>query len=174
MFSTSPSLLARLAAGARPEDWRRLTDLYTPLIRGWLRRQGLREQDADDLVQEVLLAVVRELPRFHYDPARGSFRGWLRAVTANRLRAYWRARQAQAQPGGGSDWGRVLDELEDPNSRLSRFWDEEHDRHVAARLLELIAPEFEPATWQAFHRVALEGVKPAVAAAELGLSTNAV
>jgi len=147
--------------------------LYTPLIRDWLRRQALQEQDADDLVQEVLLAVLRELPRFHYDRSRGSFRGWLRTITANRLRAFWRARQYR--PAVGTvDFERLVDGLEDPDSQLSRLWDEEHDRHVVDRLLELIESEFEPATWRAFRRVTLDSAKPAEVAAELGVTANAI
>lgn len=41
-------------------------------------------------------------------------------------------------------------------------------------MLELIEPEFRPATWQAFRRVVLDGDKPAQVAAELGISENAV
>ena len=62
----------------------------------------------------------------------------------------------------------------DPSSELSRQWDEEHDRHVLRRLLDLIAPQFEPSTLAAFRRVAYDGVAPAQAAQELGLSLNAV
>ncbi len=46
--------------------------------------------------------------------------------------------------------------------------------YVAGRLLKLIEPEFEPSTWQAFRRVVLDGLKAAEAAAELGISVNAV
>jgi RNA polymerase sigma-70 factor (ECF subfamily) len=98
----------------------------------------------------------------------------LRTILVNRLRHFWRARQAQPQAPGGSDFAGVLDQLEDPDSRLSRRWDREHDEHVARRLLELIEPEFEVSTWTAFRRVALEGVRPADAAAELGVTVNAV
>jgi RNA polymerase sigma-70 factor (ECF subfamily) len=175
MAETSASLLERLRCHPDPASWQRLVDLYTPLIRHWLRRHGLQPPDAEDLVQEVLAAVVAELPRFHYDPARGSFRAWLRAVTANRLRAFWRSRQARPAATGDSTFAeRVLDQLADPHSDLSRLWDREHDQHVAGRLLELIEPEFEPSTWRAFRRVVMDGIKPAEAAAELGLSVNAV
>jgi RNA polymerase sigma-70 factor (ECF subfamily) len=174
MSDTSASLLARLRADATPADWRRLVELYTPLIQDWLRRQGLQAQDADDLTQEVLAALVRELPGFRYDPQRGSFRGWLRTITVNRLRDFWRARGRRPAAPADSDFERRLAELADPASDQSRQWDFEHDRHVARRLLELIRPEFEPRTWRAFQRVALEGAKPAAVAAELGVTTNAV
>jgi RNA polymerase sigma-70 factor (ECF subfamily) len=174
MPETSVSLLERLRVEPDPPSWQRLVDLYTPLIQGWLRRFGLQPQDADDLVQEVLAVVVRELPQFHYDPARGSFRAWLRAVTSNRLRAFWRARQARPPVAGGDDPARGLDQLEDPQSDLTRLWDQEHDIHIVRRLLAQIRPDFEPATWRAFERVVLDGVKPAVVAAELGMTVNAV
>ena len=74
---------------------------------------------------------------------------------------------------GGSDFAKVLDQLADPDSQLSRLWDQEHDRHVARRLLELIEPEFEPTTWRAFRGLVLEHKSTAEVAAELGISANA-
>jgi RNA polymerase sigma-70 factor (ECF subfamily) len=58
---------------------------------------GLR-QHADEVVQETWLAAVRRLRSF--DPARGSFAGWLRAIAANVLRNHFRRerRRAAARP----------------------------------------------------------------------------
>jgi RNA polymerase sigma-70 factor (ECF subfamily) len=75
---------------------------------------------------------------------------------------------------GETDLGKSLDELGKPDSEWTRQWDEEHNRHVARRLCELIAVEFEPATQRAFHRLVLEGAPAKAVAAELGLSINAV
>jgi len=174
MFETSASLLERLRR--RPDDasWKRLVDLYTPLLRGWLRRHLVPHEDVDDLVQEVMAVLVRELPNFHYDRTRGSFRGWLRTIMVNRLRYFWRARQSRPLATGDSDLARKLAELEDPHSTLSQLWDREHDQHVARRLLESIAPEFEAKSWQTFQRLAMDGAKPTAVAAELGISLNAV
>jgi DNA-directed RNA polymerase specialized sigma24 family protein len=71
-------------------------------------------------------------------------------------------------------FGKLLDELEDANSSPSVLWDQEHDRHVARRLMELIRPEFGTKTWQAFERTALDGARAEEVAAELRLSINAV
>jgi RNA polymerase sigma-70 factor (ECF subfamily) len=174
MQETSPSLLERLRAGPDAEAWRRLVELYTPLLHAWLRRYFLQQTDADDLVQEVLGTLVRELPAFQYDPARGAFRSWLRTILAHRLQAFFRARQKGPQLAGGSDGERLLDQLADPHSDLSRLWNQEHDRHVAHRLLETIRSDFEVTTWEAFQRTTLEGAKPADVAAELGMTVNAV
>jgi RNA polymerase sigma-70 factor, ECF subfamily len=175
MSQTSASLLDRLRDRPDAAAWQRLVQVYTPLIRHWLRRAALPPADADDLVQDVLAAVVAELPRFQYDPTRGSFRAWLQVVTTNRLRAFWRARQARPTATGDSAfYERALGQLADPHSDLRRLWDREHDQYVARRLLELLEPEFEPSTWRAFRRVVLDGVKAAEVAKELGLSVNAV
>ena len=173
MSDTSASLLERLRSRPDEASWQRLVGLYTPLIQGWLCRHLLPHADVEDLVQEVLAVVVRELPRFeHRRP--GAFRAWLRTITVHRLRDFWRARRYRPEATGASDFLRKLDELEDPASGLSRLWDGEHDRHVVRRLLELIRPQFQPTTWQAFAGVMLEGQKPAAVARRLGISVNAV
>jgi RNA polymerase sigma factor (sigma-70 family) len=149
-------------------------DLYTPLIRVWLHRYGVPSHDADDLTQEVLTAVVRDLPAFSHDLRRGALRRWLRTITVNRLRNYWRARDHRPVAVGGSAFEEALAQLEDPKSRLSHFWDEEHDRHVLRQLLDALCPEFEPATWRAFQRLVIDGRRTAEVAAEVGISANAV
>jgi RNA polymerase sigma-70 factor (ECF subfamily) len=173
-MDTSVSLLDRLRQGPDGDDWRRLVDLYTPLIRGWLRRHGLPPQEADDLVQEVLAVVVRRLPDFRREERTGAFRRWLRTIAVNCVRDFWKRQRTRPRATGDSDFLRVLEQLEDPDSALSRLWDEEHDRHVMQRLLEMIRPQFTAPTWRAFQRVALEGVPPDQVATELGLSVNAV
>jgi RNA polymerase sigma factor (sigma-70 family) len=174
MLDTSVCLLERLRRQPDDESWQRLVDLYTPLLRGWLRRHLVPHEDVEDLVQEVMAVLVRELPQFQYDRARGTFRGWLRAITVNRLRNFWRARQSRPLATGDSDLARKLAELEDPHSALSQIWDREHDQHVAKRLLEMIAGEFETPTWNAFQQMVLDGAKPTAIAAELGITLNAV
>lgn len=174
MSETSVSLLERLRS--RPDDdaWQRLVGLYTSLLHGWLRRYGLQPSDVDDLVQEVLAVVVRELPQFQHNQRPGAFRRWLRTILVHRLKNFWRTRQTRPLALEGSQLAEMLEQLEDPDSGLSRLWDEEHDQHVLRRLLEVIQPEFTASTWQAFRRVAVQGEDVETVAADLGLSVHAV
>jgi RNA polymerase sigma-70 factor, ECF subfamily len=174
MSETPVSLLERLRLTPNADSWQRLVDLYTPWIRSWLSRQGLAREDVEDLTQEVLGVLVQELPRFEHNNRRGAFRHWLRLVTVHRWRAFWRARHGQPGAAGGSAFERLLERLEDNDSNLSRLWEREHDVHVARRLTEMIQPDFEPSTWQAFRRLVLEGAAAKAVAAELNLSVNAV
>ena len=64
MMQTSISLLERLRTQPDKTAWRRLHDLYRPLIRRWLLRDPTLRDETEDLLQEVLAVVVRELPRF--------------------------------------------------------------------------------------------------------------
>ena len=172
MDETRPSLLIRAQAGDAGA-WGDLCELYRPLIVGWLRRQAVPDGEVDDLVQEIFLAVVRGLPSFSHSGRRGAFRSWLRTIASNYSCDYWKSPARRAAPGDDAA-AVALGLLEDPDSLLNRYWDEEHDRYVLRCLLELAELEFEPTTVRAFRRLALEGASGSEAAGELGLSLAAV
>ena len=173
MDETRQSLLFRAQTGEE-NAWKDLTDLYRPLILGWLNRQGVPSRDLEDLSQDILLTVVKHLPTFQHSGNRGAFRSWLRTIVCSRTADYWRAVDPGNQADGGSGATVALQQIEDPDSDLNRQWDEEHDRYVLDCLLDLVGEEFEPTTLQAFRRLALDGVSGAEAAQELGLSVAAV
>ncbi len=172
---TPPSLLERLRE--HPDDaaaWDRFDALYRPLLSTWLKRYTIQPHDADDLLQDIFQTLLKEVPRFEYDPAKGRFRGWLRRVFVNHLRDFWREQRAHPRGTGDSDFlEKVLNQLEDPKSELSILWNQEHDQHVSRHLLGLIEADFSPSTWAAFKRL-MAGDKPAAVAADLKISVNAV
>jgi RNA polymerase sigma-70 factor (ECF subfamily) len=174
MAETSATLLQRLNDRSDSVAWRRLVDLYSPLIHAWLRRQGVPAEDAEDLTQDVLGIVVREVSGFRHNGRAGAFRTWLRTIAINCLRQSWRSRRVRGQMARPPDLDSALDQLEDPASDLSRRWDREHDEFVLHRLLDLIEPEFRRATWLAFRRQVIDGASAEEVAAELGLTVNAV
>ena len=174
MNETSLSLLHRLQCSHETESWERLVHLYAPLIRTWMRKYDVQDSDANDLVQEVLLAVSKDLCKFEHGGQSGAFRGWLKAILVNRLRKFWRGRDRRPQARGDSDIDARLAQLDDPASEMSLIWNREHDQYVLRQLLALAEPHFARNTWTAFYRVVLDGAKPDVVAEELGISKNAV
>jgi RNA polymerase sigma-70 factor, ECF subfamily len=173
MNETRHSLLLRAQTGEE-NAWQDLTELYRPLIIGWLNRQGVPAADVEDLSQDVLLSVVKHLPGFEHSGRRGAFRSWLRTIVCSRTTDYWRGFGPSAKASGGSGAMAALQQIADPESELNRQWDEEHDRYVLRCLLGMVEEEFEPATLRAFRRLALEGASGAEVAQELGLSVAAV
>lgn len=169
MNSTSHSLLEQIRTGPDGLAWQRWHALYEPLIQGWLRRHHLA--DRDDVTQDVLAVVVRRLPEFHHNGRAGAFRLWLKTITINCLRDYWK--KQRNHPGLAAVTG-ALDDWADPKSTLSQAWDREHDRHLVQKLLAMLEPEFAPETWRAFRMLVIEA-KPAAEVAEtLKLTPNAV
>jgi RNA polymerase sigma-70 factor, ECF subfamily len=172
LSETNHSLLVRAGTGEELA-WQRFVALYQPMIRGWLARFSVLAQEAEDLTQDVLVVRVRERKRFTPSGRPGAFRGWLRTVTANRAREFWRWGKCRGRAAGGA----LLDmarQLEDPASALSAQWDADHDAHVLRRLLALMEREFEEQTVRAFRRVAFDGARPGDVAEELGLSVASV
>jgi len=173
MDQTRQSLLLRAQTGEE-QAWRGLTELYRPLILGWLNRQGVPGGDLEDLSQDILVSVVKHLPDFHHSGRRGAFRAWLRTIVCSRTTDYWRAIDAGTRGQGGSGATAALQDIADPDSNLNRQWDDEHDRYVLNCVLDLVNEEFEPTTLQAFRRLAFDGASGAEVAAELGMSVPAV
>jgi RNA polymerase sigma-70 factor (ECF subfamily) len=165
-LQTSLTWLGRLAGDPTEGDWNRLLDVYGSLLRTWLSRSGVSPGDHDDLIQEVLMVVVRRVSEFeHRGP--GAFRAWLRGILANHLKKYFRDRPPSSPAID-------LDAVAAADSVLGREWDREHDEHLAARALRMVQADFTPATWAAFTRHVLDGTPAVDVAAELGLSVNSV
>ena len=168
MDPTSHTLIEKASAGV-PEAWQRLDALYRPFIASWLTRHGVPHHDAEELTQEVLTVVYREMAGFAHSGHTGAFRHWLRQITLHRAQGYWRSNNLRRTAGEQG-----LDLLEDSSADLTARWDREHDAFVLTALLKQIAGEFEPTTIEAFRRVAFLGQAAAEVAHELGVSTRAV
>lgn len=173
-MQTSVSFLDSLRNDPSEQQWQMLTELYSPLIRGWLIRSGAVSSDLDDLTQDVLIVVVRRFPEFRREPQAGAFRSWLRTITVNCLRDHWKRRKRQPVALGGTDFAAVIEQLSDPHSALSQLWDKEHNACVSAYLLNQIRSNTSELTWRAFQRFALDGLSADEVARELGISANSV
>jgi RNA polymerase sigma-70 factor (ECF subfamily) len=170
--ATSLTLLERIRAGDR-SGWRNVIELYSPLVHYWCRRWGIEQADADDVAQEVFHAASQDIGQFRRDRAGDTFRGWLRGITRHKALAFWRGRERQADPVGGSEAWQRLQEI--PEAELAA--DDEESAHVSAlfhRAVKLLRDEFEERTWQAFWRTAVDDQPAAAVAMELGMTANAV
>jgi RNA polymerase sigma-70 factor (ECF subfamily) len=164
MDSTRASLLERIRNPSASDAWEHFVQLYTPLLLHWARKIGLQEQDAADLVQDVLVVLVRKMPEFQYEAGR-TFRGWMRTVLMNK----WRDRPQRGAPS-------PLDSQVEPTAKPDddAFEEREYRLYVMGRALQMMSADFEPATWQACWETVVAGRPAMDVAAELNLSVNAV
>jgi RNA polymerase sigma-70 factor (ECF subfamily) len=168
---TSQSLLEQLQDGQDPQAWQRWLAVYEPWLRAWLGRHQFQPADVDDLLQNILAVVSRQLPAFVHNGRPGAFRTWLRGILVHQVRYFLRTRQRQARTAPGPDW---LEQLEDPPSDLSRQWELEHDQQLVRRLLAAVRPDFQPHTWEAFRLLVLEDRPAAEVAERCHLELNTV
>ncbi|HTI52243.1 MAG TPA: sigma-70 family RNA polymerase sigma factor [Planctomycetaceae bacterium] len=147
--ATSLNLLLRLRQSSDQQAWERFVDLYTPLMYRWALQAGAQPADAADLVQDVLVSLLRVLPTFEYDRQK-SFRAWLRTVLTNKWRESWRHKLL---PTAGGD---ALAHVVEPAPGVA--WSDAQEQAALCRqALELIRPEFSAATWGAFMATFFDG-----------------
>jgi RNA polymerase sigma-70 factor (ECF subfamily) len=170
--TTRVSLLVRLRDAGDAAAWQEFVRLYAPLVYRYGRRHGLQDADAGDLTQEVLRAVSAAVGRLAYDPARGTFRGWLYTLARHKLCDL--RERAGRQPRGSGDSG-VRAVLEgQPAPEDEDQWDRDYRETVFAWAAERVRPAVSDTTWQAFWRTAVEGRSGKEVAGELGLTVAAV
>ncbi len=169
--ATRASLLVRIRDPHDADAWSRFVSIYAPLVYGFARRRGLQDADAADLTQEVLRALNTSSPRFKYDPARGTFRGWLFTVTRNKLNTFLSKRRRQASQETSLDGqSEVLARPEEEES----VWTRDYEERLFACAVEAVRESFQETTWRAFWMTAVEGEEPRSAALALGMSLGAV
>jgi RNA polymerase sigma-70 factor, ECF subfamily len=149
--TTQISLLERISDQEDDVSWENFVRIYAPLISRYCRRRGLQESDANDVVQDVLLQVSRDIREFKYDAQRGRFRNWLGTVTH---RAMSKHISKASRAGGGEGSALDVGQLENEISRqpLDGTWVEAFNAHVFREAIERLRPHFDHATWQAFQQ----------------------
>lgn len=172
MSDTPLSLLQRLSSQPVDSDWRRLVDIYNPLIHRWLLGYGISPTEAEDLSQDVFHTLLLEMRNFAHNGNKGAFRRWLKLIIMNRLKGLWRARKTQAL-APSQDAELILRLMEDPSSDPNIALDRDHDCHVIGSLLKIVEPQFTVSTWQAFYLQVMESRRAHEVAGQLGMTTNA-
>lgn len=171
---TSISLLDAVRDGQDESAWKRMFEIYEPLIEKWLRRFSAPNQDIKDLVQEVMIVVMKKIKQFDHRGHTGAFRGYLREIARLQLLQFWKNKKIQPIAYGDSDFQQVIEQLEVETSELSQRWNMEYDEYVLKSVMNSVKGEFTDQTWQAFHAVTFEERKASEVAETLGISTNAV
>lgn len=177
MQATSATLLGRL--GCRSQNlevdddaaWRQLIDIYSPVIIGWLKLFRVDRTDQAEVLQDVLLILIRKLGTFERQ-REGSFRKFLRSTTFNCVRDYRRKLNRVGRGQGGSGCIDQLNAL--PDNHVCGSGQNLDDQELLASLLQRVEPEFTGKTWKAFQLVAIENYTVSEAATKLDMSSNGV
>ena len=179
-LATRRSLLSRLKESNAEESWRQFFDTYWRLIYATALNAGLTDWEAQEVVQETVLTVVRKIKSFHYEPAVGSFKGWLLTIVRWRIADQFRKRQQHIQPprarrGTETQSTATVERVADPGAiDLNAVWEEEWQRTMFAAALARVKREANARHYQIFDLHAVKHWPVQKVAQTLGVSAGQV
>jgi RNA polymerase sigma-70 factor, ECF subfamily len=170
---TRATLIARLKNAADHEAWLEFTAIYEPLVLRLALGQGLQLADAQDVCQQVLIAVAQDVERFRPDGQAASFRRWLFGIARNRVLKLL-ARESKKRGPGGSEFQAAVQAVAGRGESLTVAFDREYRQQLLLEVAAEIRSEFKEVTWQAFWRTWILGEPIPQVAAELKMSLGNV
>ena len=176
---TRRSLVARLKQWDDRESWQEFFDTYWKLIYAVAIRSGLNDSEAQDVVQETVASVARQMPNFKYDPAVGSFKSWLLLITRRRVldhlrKQYRRIRTVEPSPGETPRTARMEGVPDPANALPDQVWEEEWQRQVLAKAIAALKSQVDPKQFQVFDCYVLKEWPVKEVTATFGITANQV
>jgi RNA polymerase sigma factor (sigma-70 family) len=152
---TRSGLLKRLRNWEDQESWQEFFDVYGKLIFWVAIKAGLTEAEAQDVVQDTALIVARKIPDFTYDPALGSFKGWLLLITRRRIEKQLKKRlptgPGRAGRTDGTSRTATVERIPDPGGlNLEGVWDREWEANLSEAALARVKRQVKPRQFQMF------------------------
>lgn len=177
---TRASLLNRLHNLADTDSWRTFFETYWRLLYNVSRKAGLNDQEAQDVVQETIIAVARRMQEFRYDPAKGSFKQWLLLITRRRIQDHLRRVYRSLPLAGGCplETERSIENMPSsepaPDAQIEATWEQEWQSNLLQAALARVRQRVNPKHYQVFDYCALQGVSAPEVARMLGLNVAQV
>jgi RNA polymerase sigma factor (sigma-70 family) len=156
---TRQSLLERLKDRDDSQSWRGFFETYWRLIFNVARKSGLSEVEAQEVVQETIIAVSRNIGRFNYDPERGSFKSWMLQMTRWRILDQLKSRKKDqdqfvpySTPSEATQRTATVDRISDPNSaEMKDLWEDEWRNNLLEAALDRVREQVAPRHFQVFY-----------------------
>jgi RNA polymerase sigma-70 factor, ECF subfamily len=173
MSETRSSLIRRVRDATDDRSWTEFVELYEPLLMSYVLSHSLPLDDARDVVQDVLLGLLKALPNFELDHKQGRFRTWLWQVTRNAIVSAARRKTRRGNAEG--EWKRRFSGVPDaPDQVEDAEWARAYRQRVLDFALARVKQQTQPRTWACFEKHILESRPSIAVAAELELTANAV
>jgi RNA polymerase sigma-70 factor (ECF subfamily) len=172
-LATRATIFLRLKAddtATREIAWNEFRSRYAPIINGFARKLGVRPQDIDDIIQDVMIGFFAQSPTFVYDPSRGRFRGYLKVCTfrAMQRRAGSRARINEVP----------IDQVPAEHVGVEQVWNDVWEEQILQRALDETRQECadagNPDAFRAFELHVIKGQPIDAITRELGVSESTV
>ncbi len=170
---TRNSLLLRIQSLHDEEAWTAFVTIYRPVVYRLARRRGLQHEDAEDLVQRVMISVHRAIGNWDSDPSKGRFRSWLARIAQNAI-LNGLTRRPPDVAAGRTTILELLEEQPEPNHPMQESLECEYRRSLFRWAAQRIRSEFAEATWDAFWLTTVDGMCVEEAGRTLGKTVGAI
>jgi RNA polymerase sigma factor (sigma-70 family) len=176
---TRESLLSRLKDWNDDDGWREFFSIYRQLIFAAAIKSGLREDEAEEVVQETVLSVAKTIQEFQYDPQKCRFKSWLGHLAQKRIvdRFRKRARELPVKETAVTDSARTAAIERVPDAGGAGFdalWDEEWRQTLWRGAMERVKAEVSAVQYQMFDFYVMKKMPAGKVARDLGTSTAQV
>lgn len=170
---TRASLILRLPDAANVKAWDDFVSLYGPAVFRLAKQRGLQAVDAEDLVQDVFIAVARSVEQWLERNNRGSFRAWLLTIARNKaINLLTRANRIQGL--GGDSGADIMAGIPVDAAGVSSLLDFEIRRELFQRAAEIVRDSVADITWQCFWLTHVDEIPIAEVSRQLGVSVGNV
>lgn len=163
---TRASLILRLQNAEDVAAWDEFIGIYGPVIFRVATRRGFQQADADNLVQEVLLAVAQSVSKWLDREDRGSFRHWLLRLARNHAVDMLTRRATRSLGDDGFEAQRALNEMPVADE-IASLIEMEYRRAVFHWAAGQVQASVSESTWNAFWLTHVEGLSAETAAEKL-------
>ena len=155
LIPTRLTLLSRLKDWNDQKSWQEFFDTYWRCIYRAAVKMGLTHEEAQDVVQDTVISVVKNITQFTYDPQKGSFKGWLLTLTRWRIMDQFRMRQKEINnetPQAGTEPRTdIVERIADPSTdALEEIWDQEWRQNIFELALQNVMQRVDPKNYQIF------------------------
>lgn len=175
---TRESLLSRLKDWNDDDGWSEFFKIYRQLIFATAIKSGLREDEAEEVVQDTVISVAKTIKDFKYDPKRCRFKNWLGHLAQKRIADRFRKRARELPmhntPGNTTTGTAAIDRVADSEAGLAAIWDDEWKQKVLESAIERVKAEVSAEQYQMFDFYVLKKMAAGKVARDLGVSIGQV
>ena len=162
---TRQTLLSRLKRWSDHDSWQEFFDTYWKLIYGVCLRYGLTHDEAQEIVQETVVTVAKQMPSFQYRPDKVAFKSWLYQITKCRiidfLRKNKRWREGKVSRSESTDRTATLERVADPSAYDGEsIWQEEWEKNLVDNAMRRIKTRVRPKQYQIFDMYVVKELSP--------------
>jgi RNA polymerase sigma factor (sigma-70 family) len=154
LLATRRSLVDRLANWDDQRRWQEFFDTYWKLIYSAAQKSGLTDAEAQEVVQETVITVAKKIDKLRYDPALGSFKGWLLQITRWRIADQFRKRnsvQTQRERSNDDRQTATIERIPDLNViDLDALWEREWQENLLDAAIARVKKKVDPKQFQIF------------------------